>query len=209
MSTGSIDGLRVIENFITPEEESELISEIDNREWGGNGIPPNPEMKRRTQHYGYEFSYRHRNARYIGLLPSMFSFLLSRLVSEGIVPSPPDMCTVNEYNLKQGIMPHRDASLFGPTILSLSLLSPCLMRFEKEGEDEIKVLLPIRNELSFFEFLPLAQRSLLVMTNSSRFDYKHSISKDEIEYLGDQKIVRGRRVSLTFRSLIKEESKME
>jgi len=39
MSTGSIDGLRVIENFITPEEESELISEIDNREWGGNGIP--------------------------------------------------------------------------------------------------------------------------------------------------------------------------
>ncbi|CAG8492396.1 10533_t:CDS:2 [Paraglomus occultum] len=191
MSTGSIDGLRVIENFITLEEESELINEIDKREWGGNGLPPNPEMKRRSQHYGYEFSYRYRNARYMGPLPSMLSFILSRLVSEDIVATPPDMCTVNEYNLKQGIMPHTDVvSLFGPTILSLSLLSPCLMRFEKEGEDEIKVLLP--------------QRSLLVMAKSSRFDYKHSISKDEIEYLGDQKIVRGRRVSLTFRNIIKE-----
>jgi hypothetical protein len=49
-------------------------------------------------------------------------------------------------------MPHTDgATIFGPTILSLSLLSPCLMRFEKEGEDEIKVLL--RKFMYSFGFL--------------------------------------------------------
>jgi hypothetical protein len=47
------------------------------------------------------------------------------------------------------------------------------------------------------------------MKGASRFDYRHSISKEEIEYLGDRKIIRGRRVSLTFRNVIKEECQTE
>ena len=45
-------------------------------------------------------------------------------------------------------------------------------------------------------------RSLLVMTRSSRFDYKHSISKDAIEYYNGEEIIRDRRVSLTFRTIM-------
>ena len=46
-------------------------------------------------------------------------------------------------------------------------------------------------------------RSLLIMTKSSRFDYKHSISKDAIEYYNGEEIIRDRRVSLTFRTIVK------
>ena len=34
-----IDGSYIIENFITEQEEIELINSIDLREWSGNGIP--------------------------------------------------------------------------------------------------------------------------------------------------------------------------
>lgn len=64
----------------------------------------------------------------------------------------------------------------------------------------------------------IGPRSLLVMRKSPRYDYKHSISKDLIEYFfnnnrynnGDnnnqlncrEEIIRSRRVSLTFRTII-------
>ncbi|KAG9298744.1 hypothetical protein G9A89_012812 [Geosiphon pyriformis] len=104
---------------------------------------------------------------------------------------PPNMCIVNEYQPGQGIMAHTDApSLFGPIILSLSLLSSCLITFTH--------VIDPTNQFSVI----LRPRSLLMMTESCRFDYKHSISKDLVEFYGEEKIVRDRRVSLTFRTVI-------
>jgi len=56
----TIPGLEVILGFITEEEERQLITELDAGHWAGRGIEPNPEMKRRHQHYGGVFSYRLR-----------------------------------------------------------------------------------------------------------------------------------------------------
>ncbi|CAG8542764.1 2438_t:CDS:2 [Ambispora gerdemannii] len=98
--------------------------------WGGLGLLPNPEMKRRTQHYGYVFSYRYRKIlENLVTLPQFLDFIITRCISQGIIDTPPNMCIVNEYNPGQGIMPHTDPSTFGPTILSLSLSSPCIMTF--------------------------------------------------------------------------------
>ncbi|RIA87669.1 hypothetical protein C1645_666823, partial [Glomus cerebriforme] len=194
-----IDGLFIIEDFISEQEEFELINSIDLSEWSGNGIPPNPEMRRRTQHYGYEFSYRYRKVvQNLGALPNFLDFLIKRFVEQKIIQSVEQeypnmciMCIINEYQAGQGIMPHTDSpEIFGPVILSLSMLSSCLMKFThiQDSSDQSIIL--------------LRPRSLLVMTKSSRFVYKHSISKDAIEYYNGEEITRGRRVSLTFRTIV-------
>ena len=46
----SIPGLYIINNFIEQDEEQHLINFIDSQEW-------NTSLQRRTQHYGYTYSY--------------------------------------------------------------------------------------------------------------------------------------------------------
>ncbi|KAI8801150.1 hypothetical protein BJ742DRAFT_40435 [Cladochytrium replicatum] len=192
-------GLAVLEGYITEEEEKRLIEEIDACPWGGNGAPPNPELLRRTQHYGYLFSYRFRKTvENLGPLPHMFSPVLSRLVSDGHFPThqPPNSVIVNEYLQGQGIKAHKDSSeQFGEVVTSLSLLSACVISFfsmEREDEEPHRVLLP--------------RRSLLVMSGVARHKYKHEISKELVEFVDGVDIVRGRRVSLTFRTVINQNS---
>ncbi|KAF9180357.1 hypothetical protein BGZ51_006244 [Haplosporangium sp. Z 767] len=187
----NIPGLDIISDFVTEEEESLLIQQLDARNWAGRGVEPNPEMKRRHQHYGGVFSYRLR--RVVGdmeQLPGMFNFLTRRLLEQNIYASSPNSIIVNEYEAGQGIMPHVDApKLFGPTITALSLLSDCIMTFQHVKDPSIVV--PVL----------LTRRSLVVMNGSCRYDYKHSISKDLVEYLDGREVVRSRRVSITYRDM--------
>lgn len=71
-----IQGLILIENAVSKEEEDHLIEQVNKQIWSGLGIGynntmilrikilmkhrPNPELKRRTQQYGHLFSYRYR-----------------------------------------------------------------------------------------------------------------------------------------------------
>ena len=52
--TGSIPGLFVIDDFITEEEEAEMLKLIDKEKWV-------KLLNRRVQHYGYEFKYGTNN----------------------------------------------------------------------------------------------------------------------------------------------------
>jgi len=58
--TQPLQGLQVLCEFVSVDEEASLIQQLDARDWGGRGVEPNPEMKRRHQHYGGVFSYRFR-----------------------------------------------------------------------------------------------------------------------------------------------------
>ncbi|KAI9144565.1 hypothetical protein BKA69DRAFT_1055736 [Paraphysoderma sedebokerense] len=194
-----IDGLYLIHDFLSVKEEQELLQRFNEAEWSGNGIGPNPELKRRTQQYGYIFSYRYRRIMsHLGPLPEYTDYIIVRL-NELNVPSDSvsfDSLIVNEYRPGQGIMPHCDApSIFGPVILSLSLLSPCLMSFDHTNDTTLP-----RQDV----YLP--PRSLLVMTGSGRFDYKHSISKDLTESWNGKEFLRDTRVSLTFRSVVDKDA---
>ncbi|ORZ02462.1 hypothetical protein BCR43DRAFT_431508 [Syncephalastrum racemosum] len=188
-----IQGLCVIEDFCTPQEEEHLVSTVDKLDWTGLGVGPNPEMKRRTQQYGHLFSYRYRHVKVmqeLGPLPDFATPLVARIMEHNLMPNQPNHLLVNEYNLGQGIMPHTDApKLFGPAILSLSLASPCTMKFtHAENGHEIDVLLP--------------RRSMVVMTSDARYQYKHSISKDHTDTASSGVTVeRGKRISFTFRGL--------
>ncbi|KAG0287504.1 hypothetical protein BGZ96_008568 [Linnemannia gamsii] len=198
-NVATLQGLQVIRDFVSVEEEEHLIQQLDERNWAGRGIEPNPEMKRRHQHYGGTFSYRQR--RVVGKmerLPSMFDIVTGRLLDQDIYKTSPNSIIVNEYEAGQGIMPHVDApKLFGPTITALSLLSDCVMTFQHVKEPS----------LVFRVHLP--RRSLVVMNESCRYDYKHSISKDLIETVNGIEIIRSRRVSITYRDMIVDDHAQE
>ncbi|KAI8084088.1 uncharacterized protein B0P05DRAFT_467415 [Gilbertella persicaria] len=184
-----VPGLFVVCECVTEQEEETLVKAVNQQPWSGLGIGPNPELKRRTQQYGHLFSYRYRKVlEEYGPLPEFSQCLVDRIMQHAWMPNRPNHLLVNEYNPGQGIMPHIDApALFGPVILSLSLLSDCIMTFELE-DTHVPILLP--------------RRSVAILTEDARYKYKHSISKDLIETIQDQVIHREKRISFTFREII-------
>lgn len=268
-----LEGLLVIRAFLDPTDAASLLHHIDARPWGGCGLAyvhpsiharvdatapspphghssrPNPEMRRRTQHYGHVFSYRHRCIDTSFPATPMPSFLrpvlasCARLVALAhgadaplaepddatadptTPPTPftPDLLIVNEYTLGQGIMPHVDSpTLFGPVILSLSLLSPCVMHFRHVATGRTQTVLlgrcsPVRVVVDRTRprltplpcpALPRVEpRSLLVMTGEARYAWTHMITKLPRDETDDGDVIeRGRRVSLTFRQLVQTNS---
>ncbi|KAJ3158732.1 hypothetical protein HDU86_002697 [Geranomyces michiganensis] len=183
-----VPGLRLINSFISEEEASALLRTLDSLSWGGNGNHPNPELKRRTIVFGHHFSFVSRTIiQDLGPLPDFLANVILRMRERGIfADKAPELCLVNEYLLGQGIMPHVDSGAFGPVVTSLSLGTSCVMNFIK-GSHETAVL--------------LEPRSLLVLTGDARSHFKHGIGKQPYDTYNGLKIERGRRVSLTFRTL--------
>jgi alkylated DNA repair dioxygenase AlkB len=50
--------------------------------------------------------------------------------------------------------------------------------------------------------LLLKRRSLLILKGSARYEWQHGIAPNKVDLYDGQRIVRGRRVSLTFRTII-------
>ncbi|MGL5784827.1 MAG: alpha-ketoglutarate-dependent dioxygenase AlkB [Alphaproteobacteria bacterium] len=116
--TLSVPGLSYLPCFITPDQENELIEEIDSQTWI-------LELKRRVQHYGYVYDYKSRrldSSQYLGSMPNWLNLWCKKLWEKGLFHTPPDQVIVNEYLPGQGISPHIDCiPCFGNTIASLSL----------------------------------------------------------------------------------------
>jgi alkylated DNA repair dioxygenase AlkB len=185
----AVSGLSLLADFITEAEERELLSVIDQHPWLA-------DLQRRVQHYGYRYDYTARQVTanlYLGALPDWLQLLAMRLHCEGFFATPPDQVPdqviVNEYQPGQGIAPHVDCiPCFGGTIASLSLGSGCLMDFTHSKTAQKTSL-----------FLP--PRSLLRLQGDARYHWQHGIAKRKSDVFDGVKIQRGRRVSLTFRSV--------
>ncbi len=177
-----------IEDFITPKEEDALLAEVDaaNTEWLY-------DLKRRVQHYGYCYDYAERNIKsehWLGTLPPWVDKVVKRLMKRKIFESQPDQLIVNEYEPKQGIAPHTDRNCFGPTVASLSLGSDCMMTIRPDR----------KNKSAAFEIV-LRRRSLVVFRGKSRDVWKHGIAPRIKDAQNGYKVLRDRRVSLTFRTV--------
>lgn len=122
----------------------------------------------------------------------------------------PNHVLINEYLPGQGIMPHKDGTLFHPTIATISLGSHTILKFLENCEVDGKISLkPI------FSLL-LEPRSLLVLRESLFNDYLHCIeelTEDSLtdvaninmcsDYTRDMTLKRDTRVSLTIRHVPK------
>jgi len=176
-----------LDSFVSEAEEKEIISFIDSQPW-------NTSLSRRTQHYGYEYSYNSGSVGKVKPIPKIFEGILEKLkVYFGGSPdrgtSIPDQLIINEYIPGQGIAPHVDHTRnFGPVVVSISLLSDICMEFRKEDEKQVKVL---------------KRGSLLVLQGESRYKWKHGIPPRKTDVIDGKRVNRKRRVSLTFRTVKK------
>lgn len=181
-----IAGLTYISDFVSEQESTDLLATIDSLEW-------NLSLKRRTQHYGYTYDYTKKTidvSMSLGPLPGWLDPLVTKL-QESIFTQPIDQVIVNEYLPGQGISRHTDCvPCFGETIASLSLGSTCAMELEHFTSGKKGAIM-------------LAPRSLLVLSGEARYDWMHSIPARKHDFLGDVEITRERRVSLTFRTVVK------
>lgn len=177
-----IEGLTLIEDFISPEEEQLLINLIDKSAW-------NLTLSRRTQHYGYEYSYTKTSLAPAEPIPELMQFLIEKINSVFKLTQPINQCIVNEYMPGQGIAAHTDSNVFGNTVISISLSSNVIMEFAKATKAPDK-----REHL-------LKRRSCLILQGDARYKWRHSIPARKSDTFKEIKTIRGRRLSITFRSV--------
>lgn len=178
-------GATYLPDFVGAEEEEDLVRALDAGTW-------NAELKRRVQHFGYLYDYRARMITpdaYIGALPEWAASVWLRLRSGKHFHMAPDQMIANEYLPGQGISAHVDCvPCFSDTIASLSLLSSCEMVFRNGKKRERRSAI-------------LAPRSLLILSGEARYEWTHEIPARKSDVVDGRKMLRGRRVSLTFRTV--------
>jgi alkylated DNA repair dioxygenase AlkB len=175
------------ENFLSKDEEATVAARLDAGEWSN-------VLKRRVQHFGYRYDYKARTITpdaYLGGLPDWLAFFAEQLVAGGHCKSLPDQVIANEYLPGQGISAHVDCvPCFDDTIVSVSLLSACEMVFRRiDGAQVLSI--------------PLLPRSAIVLKDAGRYDWTHEIPARKSDLMDGMKIARGRRISLTFRKVIR------
>ncbi|KAG9604675.1 hypothetical protein KCU77_g275, partial [Aureobasidium melanogenum] len=214
------NGLILMHEFITKEEEEEMIREYHAATASRDGRA----LKRGAVHYGPHFDYTtFAVSKSVSTPPPEYlTRLLSRLPARDDRDIP-DQYTLQHYPPGTGIPPHVDThSAFEETIYSLSFGASTRMDFKLCGEKESRRLrLPKRSlgggnetpppphsppvevvEEKTEEWeLKLPARSLLLMRGPSRYGYTHGIKGRKHDQDGPRLVARQDRYSLTMRKI--------
>lgn len=187
MTIEQIPGLQYIPDFLDQASHDTLLEVIDTLPWLA-------DLKRRVQHYGYRYNYKKRAidaSMKVGVLPDWAERLGQQAFDQKLTLQAFDQVIVNEYEPGQGIARHVDCEpCFDDTIMSVSLGTPCVMHFTSLTNKNIDI--PV----------VLAPKSVVVLSGEARYKWQHSIRANKSEIVDGHKIIRGRRVSLTFRKVI-------
>ncbi|KAG4035631.1 hypothetical protein MFRU_001g04000 [Monilinia fructicola] len=215
------NGLALFPDFITPQEEADIIGAIlRDARWGARGA-----ARRQTLHYGAHFDYTTFGASDAHTpVPGFLEELVGRLplrprAGDGTL----DQFTVQYYPPGTGIPPHVDThSVFGEYLWSLSLGSAVPMVFKRCGENEArKMRMPKRSLLGGSREevnrtqgtakagddggerweVWLEERSLLLMRGEARFGFTHMIRGRKFDERRGEKVKREGRWSITMRSV--------
>jgi alkylated DNA repair dioxygenase AlkB len=177
-----IPGLSYCPGLLSDSEQRDILDQID-------ALPWLSDLSRMVQHYGYKYDYRAKridSSMAVGPLPEFAVHLGGLLVEDGLLPEPPDQAIINEYKPGQGIALHVDCEpCFKDTIATISLGSEYPM-------DLVQVL------GGQSEVLRLEVGSALVLSGEARYGWRHGIKRRT----SDDGVPRGRRVSITLRSVL-------
>jgi len=172
-------GLRYVPNFLSPADEASLIAAVEEltfREVRMHGVA----ARRTTAHFGWDYDYQ---ARALAAPVPIPEFLLglrqdAAALAE-LAPAEFAEVLVTRYPAGATIGWHRDAPMFGPVVVGVSLLGECEMRFRRRSGET---------------FVRYTQRldsgSAYVLSGPARATWQHSIPA-----------VPGLRYSITFRTL--------
>jgi DNA oxidative demethylase len=173
------EGLLYREDFITPEEERDLLDVIEGlafRQLTMRG----QTAKRTVRHFGLDYAYESGELAQRDPLPAELEWLREHCAAP-IERDPADLVQilVTRYPPGAGIGWHRDAPMFGSRIAGVSLRAPARMRFQRTARGQ--------RETAAVE---LAPRSAYVLSGKARWSWQHSIPA-----------TKDLRYSVTFRTL--------
>ncbi|XP_075227244.1 putative RNA/DNA demethylase ALKBH6 isoform X2 [Lycorma delicatula] len=213
------DTIYYISNFITRDEEIEIISKVNNA--------PKPKWtqlsNRRLQNWG---GVPHPNGMIAEAVPQWLRNYMDKIEMTGLFSDKTKLnhVLVNEYTPGQGIMPHLDGPLFYPTVTTISCGSDTVLNFYCSRDSSSH----IHSENNKFEngdhklnkqySLLLERRSLLILQDDMYKKYLHGIDEVDSDVVTDsianlkqidgqyaigQKLIRDIRISLTIRHVPK------
>lgn len=173
------EGLAYHEDFLDASEEAELLRFLEGLDY--NGVTMRGQTAKRTvRHYGFDYGYESWQLTPTDPLPEELSALRARAAQlAGVEPEELAEILVSRYPAGAGIGWHRDAPMFGPAIVGVSLGAPAPLRFQRGKGPERRV----------FE-LEVAPRSAYVLSGAARSAWQHSIPA-----------TKALRYSITFRTL--------
>ena len=176
-------GAVIVPDFVTPAEEARILLRIADAPWL-------TELRRRVQHYGFQYDYR-GSSRPVPAAPfPRWSAAMADRLRPYFGGALPVQCIVNEYRPGQGIGMHADHRDFGDVVASLSLGASWPMRFRRRD------LRPYaRDGLPGDEVATLPRRSVLVLAGRARTAFMHSIDR------ADTAPETVTRISATFRTI--------
>lgn len=148
-----INGLLYIPEFITVDEEKQVLSNFEE--------PVRNSDKLRNNFFRYGEKTPYAKGFISKAVPEYLQHLADKIVAANL-SDPPKSISVNEYLTGQIIEPHIDNVNAGPVILILSLSSAATMRFTRKSKNQ------------FFD-LELQPRSLMRMQDEARNKWKHEI----------------------------------
>ena len=172
-------GLVYLAGFTTPQEEAELVASIEELEFH-QVVMHDTAARRTTAHFGWDYGYESHDIHPAAPIPD-FLLGLRRRAADLVELAAEDLAEVliTRYPAGATIGWHRDAPMFGPRVVGVSLLSPCVMRFRRRSGDRF---------LRYDQ--PLDARSAYVLGGAARSVWQHSIPP-----------VPSLRYSITFRTL--------
>ncbi len=177
----NVPGFTLISDFITAEQESALINELDRQPWL-------IDYQRKLQYFGYrnELESPYDLVEFPLAFPPLIKELSEEIIHRKIMDLQPDQVIINEYLPGQGIRPHKDRDYFENQICGVNLGSGCVMRFTK-GKETVDFEVP--------------RRSLYIMQDDARKKWNHSIPPRKKDVINGETTMRGRRISVTYRKV--------
>ena len=172
-------GLLYEPDFLTEDEEGALLVALERFEFAEVRMR-GQVAKRTVLHFGLRYDYEGWGLTPADPLPESLLWLRQRGASlVDVDPGAFVETLISRYPPGAGIGWHRDAPMFGPKVVGVSLLSPCRMRFQRR-----------RAGVRETHTEELAPRSIYALTGAARWSWQHSIPSTA-----------GLRYSVTFRTL--------
>ncbi|XP_019621387.1 PREDICTED: alpha-ketoglutarate-dependent dioxygenase alkB homolog 4-like [Branchiostoma belcheri] len=132
-------GVLIVEDFITPEEETEIVTVIEGTEWKMS------QSGRKKQDFGPKVNFKKKKLKLGGFtgLPSFSASLLARMKSHDLLKdfTPVEQCHL-EYDPSRGsaIDPHFDDFwLWGERLVTVNLLADSVLTMSCEETDKIEL----------------------------------------------------------------------
>lgn len=176
-----VPGLAYVPDYVTDAEARALIDAIDREPWL-------TDWQRRRQIYGVSYGSARSSAAEHSPIPTWLSPFVARVLDDGHLDDRVANVVVNEYMPGQGIGLHHDFPGFGPTVVAISLGSACQLDLVDPETERVEVL-------------DVEPRSLWVLGGDARRRWKHGIAHRKTDLVDGVKRPRGRRISITMRTL--------